>query len=175
MKTREGVSRSNGNGVVLTWHNAIMEPSDGRPPTCVGPVAGSGAAGSGRSVAGNRAAGGVSGPPCYALKPSRIESSAVENIYAVVVLVDAREAGKVTLAQLTDYLAMVSLSQLDLTADIGAINSILQLFAPRRPGVLPTTLTEWDARERCHEWFVSTRRLPAGSSCRRSRTRHPRR
>ena len=46
---------------------------------------------------------------------------------------DARAVGKVTLAQLTDHLAMVSLSQLDLTADIGDTNSILKLFAARGP------------------------------------------
>lgn len=37
-KTREGVSRSNGNGAVRTWHNVIMEPSDGAPATCVSPA-----------------------------------------------------------------------------------------------------------------------------------------
>jgi hypothetical protein len=47
--------------------------------------------------------------------------------------VDARAVGKVTLVQLTDQLAMVSLSQLDLIAEIGGTNSILKLFAARRP------------------------------------------
>jgi hypothetical protein len=132
-KTREGVSRSNGTGPVRTWHNAIMEPSDGGPATCAGPMTG-----------GGPLDGDVSKAPCFKLRPSRIESSAVENISAVVVLVDTRAAGNVTLAQLADYLAMVSLSQLDLSADIGGVNSILRLFAEPRPEALPTALTEWD-------------------------------
>ena len=67
-----------------------------------------------------------------------------EGITAVVVLVDARATGKVTLAQLTDYIAMVSLAQLDLTVDLGGINSILRLFAQPPPEVPPVALTEWD-------------------------------
>jgi hypothetical protein len=120
-KARNGVSRSNGDGPVRTWHNAIMEPSDGGPVTVKDGQ-----------------------PPSYKLKPSRIESTAAENIRAVVVLVDTRAAGKVTLAQLADYVAMVSLSQIDLTANLGSINSILRLFGEPRAEVPPAALTEWD-------------------------------
>jgi hypothetical protein len=131
-KTREGVSRSNGNGPVRTWHNAIMEPSDSAPVLNGAPVNG------GPDLCGD------TGIPCFKLKPSRIESSAAENVRAVVVLVDTRAAGVVNLSQLADYIAMVSLSQLDLTANVGAVNSILKLFAEPRPDAPPMGLTEWD-------------------------------
>jgi hypothetical protein len=120
-KTRNGVSRSNGSGAVRTWHNAIVGNSDGGPVIVR-----------------------EGQPSSYKLKPSRIESTVAENISAVVVLVDTRAAGKVTLAPLADYVAMVSLSQIDLNANLGSINSILRLFGEPRAEVPPTALTEWD-------------------------------
>ena len=119
-KSREGVSRSKGPGAVRTWHNATELPPEGDPR-----ITKDGA------------------PPSGRLEGSRIASSAAENITAVVALVDARNTGKVTLAQLTDYIAMVSLAQLDLSADLGGLNTILKLLGPQ-PWVLPTALTEWD-------------------------------
>jgi hypothetical protein len=67
-----------------------------------------------------------------------------EHITSTVVLVDARATGKVTLAQLADYISVVSMSQIDLTADLGGVDSILRLFAQPPPDVLPTGLSEWD-------------------------------
>ena len=125
-KSRDGVSHSRGTGPVRTWHNAIVEPSDGRAPVESGrqlnlPVESSGCPLTGRVEAG-----------CW------------EHITAVVVLVDARAAGKVTLAQLTDYISVVSLSQIDLSADLSGIDSILTLFAQPRPEFPPAGLTDWD-------------------------------
>ncbi len=122
-KAREGVSRSTGPGAVRTWHNATESPSDGGPTI-----------------------EDDTGPPRVKLSAGspRIVSPVAEGITAVVVLVDARATDKVTLAQLTDYIAMVSLAQLDLTADLGSINSILRLFADPLPAVPPTALTDWD-------------------------------
>jgi hypothetical protein len=120
-KTRAGVSRSNGAGPVRAWHNAIVESSDDGPTIY-----------------------SDTQPPQGRLKDSRIQSSVAEHITAVVLLVDGRATGPVTLAQLADYLAMVSLSQIDLGASLGNINSILRLFAEPRPATPPTALTEWD-------------------------------
>ncbi len=96
-KSREGVSHSKGPGPVLTWHNATDVPSEGDP--LIDPVRGA-------------AACDVSRAP-----PHRV--ARLRTHQRVVVLVDARATGKVTLAQLTDYIAMVSLAQLDLTVDLG--------------------------------------------------------
>lgn len=122
-KSPEDISRSDDAGPVRIWHNAIMLRSDDGPwvmdPT--------------RST---RA-------PSGRLKDSRIQSSAKEAITAVVVLLDASKMAGVNLAQTADYLAMVSLSQVDLRADLGATNTILRLFVDRT-GAAPSGLTEWD-------------------------------
>jgi hypothetical protein len=126
-KTREGVSRSGGAGPVRTWHNAIEEGADGRAS----------------SQSRYQLKMDINKPGC-ALSGSRIVADCWEHITAVVVLVDARATGKVTLAQLTDYISVVSLSQIDLTADLGGVDTILRLFAQPPPDVLPTGLSEWD-------------------------------
>ena len=125
-KTREGVSRSGGTGAVRTWHNAIVEPSDGSAST-------------GSRLQIPKVAGSASCPLL-----GRIEKGCWEHITAVVVLVDTRATGKVTLTQLADYISVVSLSQIDLSADLGGVDSILRLFAQPPPDVPPTGLTEWD-------------------------------
>jgi hypothetical protein len=124
-KTREDLLHSDQAGPVRVWHNAVELRSDDGPWVYqnVGPAH---AAKQGR------------------LKDSRISESAKEAITAVVVLLDAKKMGKVTLAQTADYLAMVSLSQIDLKADLGATNTILKLFDDAPTGAAPAALTEWD-------------------------------
>ena len=117
-KSREGVSRSKGTGPVRTWHNAVVEH---RP---------------GDRILLKRPSCGLTG--------SRITVGCLEYITAVVVLVDAGATGKVTLAQLADYISVVSLSQIDLSASFGGVDSILQLFSQPRPDVPPARITEWD-------------------------------
>jgi len=123
-KTREGVSRYAGTGPVRVWHNATEEPSDGDPVTTFNAR--------GRTMARGK------------LQASRIKASVAENIHAVVVLVDARGTHGTTLAQLGDYIAMVSLAKIDLDAQLGGIDTILQLFAEPRPANIPASLTSWD-------------------------------
>jgi hypothetical protein len=127
-KSREGVSHSGGTGPVRTWHNAIEEGGDGRAVT---------------DSSQHQLNLPINKPGC-ALSGSRIVADCWEHITAVVVLVDATATGKVTLAQLTDFISVVSLSQIDLSADLGGVDSILRLFAQPRPEVLPAGLTEWD-------------------------------
>ena len=137
-KSREGVSRSGGTGPVRTWHNAILTVSD------VGAVNSNSAlpqvAGNSRVTTGSRL--NISAPSCPL--NGRIVAGCWEHINAVVVLVDARKTGKVSLAQLADFISVVSLSQIDLSADLGGIDSILRLFAQPRPEVPPAGITEWD-------------------------------
>jgi hypothetical protein len=125
-KTRDGVSRSGGVGPVRTWHNAIVEPADGTAST------------------GSRLAQQLQSGRAGCPQTSRVAAGCWEHITAVVVLVDARATGKVTVEQLADFISVVSLSQIDLTADLGGIDSILRLFAQPPPDVLPAGLTEWD-------------------------------
>ena len=50
----------------------------------------------------------------------------------------------VNLAQLADFISVVTLSQIDLSANFGGVDTILKLFAQPRPGVPPAGITEWD-------------------------------
>lgn len=124
-KTREDLLNADEAGPVRIWHNAVVLRSDDGPWVYqnLGPA---------HAVKQGR------------LKDSRIVASDKEAISAVVVLLDARKMGKVSLAQASDYLAMVSLSQVDLKADVAAANTILKLFAEPETGLAPTGLTEWD-------------------------------
>jgi hypothetical protein len=137
-KSREGVSRSVGTGPVRTWHNAILATSDGAPASSAAALPQ--VAGNARVSTGSRL--NISAPSCPT--SSRIAAGCWEHINAVVVLVDARAMGKVTLTQLADFISVVSLSQIDLSADLGHVDSILRLFAHPRPEVPPAGLTEWD-------------------------------
>ena len=137
-KSREGVSRSGGTGPVRTWHNAILTISD------VGAVNSASAlpqvAGNAQITTGSRL--NISAPSCPL--NGRIVAGCWEHINAVVVLVDASKTGKASLAQLADFISVVSLSQIDLSADLGGIDSILRLFAQPQPEVPPAGITEWD-------------------------------
>jgi len=131
-KSREGVSRSGGTGPVRTWHNAILVGADNEAINQVSALD--------QVSTGSRLDINAPGCPLH----GRIEAGCWEHINAVVVLVDARATGKVTLAQLADFISVVSLSQIDLSADLGGVDSILRLFAQPRPEVPPARLTEWD-------------------------------
>jgi hypothetical protein len=131
-KSRDGVSRSGGTGPVRTWHNAILAGADGEATNQASAL-------SQVSTTSPIDIGATSCP-----LNGRIAAGCWEHINAVVVLVDTRAMGKVTLAQLADYISVVSLSQIDLSADLGHVDSILRLFAQPRPEVPPAGLTEWD-------------------------------
>lgn len=137
-KSREGVSRLVGTGPVRTWHNAILTGADNEAINSVSPLDQVSALS--QVSTGSRL--DIGAPSCPL--SGRIAAGCWEHINAVVVLVDARATGKVTLAQLADYISVVSLSQIDLSADLGTVDSILRLFAQPRPEVLPTGITEWD-------------------------------
>jgi len=137
-KTREGVSRSGGSGPVRTWHNAILTGADNE---AINQMSGlNHVAALDQTSTGSRLQ--LNKPSCP--MSGRIAAGCWEHINAVVVMVDVRETGKVSLAQLADFISIVSLSQIDLTADLGNIDSILRLFAKPRPEVLPVGLTDWD-------------------------------
>jgi hypothetical protein len=139
-KSREGVSRSAGTGPVRTWHNAILVGADNEAINQAATLSAAGTSANRGVTTGSRLSIDKPGCPLH----GRIEAGCWEHINAVVVLVDARATGKVTLAQLADYISVVSLSQIDLSAALGGVDSILQLFAQPRPEVPPAGITEWD-------------------------------
>lgn len=80
------------------------------------------------------------GPP-----PSRRRRPTRQDFMRVLIIVDARQAQGVQFQALADYLAMVSLAQLDPEGHTAGIPTILNLFEDRQNGqVVPTAMTEWD-------------------------------
>lgn len=72
---------------------------------------------------------------------SRLSTQIVDNIIRTIVIVDVDDVSHVDATQLSDYVAMVSLAQIDPEADTSAYASILNVF--NDPGSAPY-LTEWD-------------------------------
>ena len=81
-------------------------------------------------------------PPNVAVDgPSRIHSGIVDALKSVIVIVDSTKLTGTTWQQLGDYLAVVSLAQVDLEANPAAFDSILNLFT--NPAAY-SGLTDWD-------------------------------
>ena len=81
-------------------------------------------------------------PPQIAVAgPSRIHSGIVDALLYVIIIVDATKLTGTTWQQLGDYLAVVSLAQIDPKADLADFDSILNLFS--NPAAY-SGLTDWD-------------------------------
>lgn len=73
--------------------------------------------------------------------PSRVHSGVRDDLQYVIILVDATKLSGTTWQQLGDYLAFVSLAQIDLNTDPAEYDSILNLFS--NPAAY-SGLTDWD-------------------------------
>lgn len=91
---------------------------------------------------------------------SRLNSRIVDQLYKSIVIVDIDAVSGLNAAQLGDYLAMVSLAQVDPEAETGAFDTVLNLFADPR-GV--QGLTEWDASYLQALYESPSRRRSAGA------------
>ncbi|CAN7155938.1 hypothetical protein [Brevundimonas sp. LjRoot202] len=120
----------------VRWWN-ISQPTDSdtgqstvRMPgqcnrTCIG-------SGSAMDYAPNTAVRGV----------SRLSSQYRQDMKRAFVIIDVDRLGQTSLAQLGDYLAMVTLAQIDPDADTRRFDTILNLFDD--PATAPAGLTGWD-------------------------------
>ncbi|MBC7768017.1 MAG: hypothetical protein H7124_04470 [Phycisphaerales bacterium] len=76
---------------------------------------------------------------------SRLYRATRQDFNRVLVIVDARQAAGLNFEALGDYLAMVTLAQLDARANASAVPSILNLFSERAiNGGASARLTDWD-------------------------------
>jgi hypothetical protein len=73
--------------------------------------------------------------------PSRIHSGTRDDLMYVLIIVDATKLNGTTWQQIGDYLAVVSLAQIDPKADPAAFDSILNLFTN---AAAYSGLTDWD-------------------------------
>lgn len=64
-----------------------------------------------------------------------------DDLQRLVVVVDVAQAEGRSVEALTGYLAMVTFAQMDMRADMGAFDTVLNLF---RPGASVSGLTAWD-------------------------------
>jgi len=92
---------------------------------------------------GPECAGGVIGfaPRTNVFAASRLRTQFVDNLIRAVVIVDVDQVRDVSILQLADYIAMVSLAQIDPDADTRGYASILNVFADPAGSA---SLTSWD-------------------------------
>lgn len=78
--------------------------------------------------------------------PSHLRRRTRQDFLRILIIVDARQAQGVQFQALADYLAMVSLAQLDPDGETAGVPTILNLFAERDAAGAATTtsMTEWD-------------------------------
>jgi hypothetical protein len=92
---------------------------------------------------GSECAGGVIGfaPRTNVFAASRLRTQFVDNLMRAVVIVDVDQVRDVSILQLADYIAMVSLAQIDPDADTRGYASILNVFDDPEGSA---SLTNWD-------------------------------
>lgn len=80
-------------------------------------------------------------PPVISVsRASRLRTDIRDDLLKAIIVVDMDSVTGLTFTQLADYLALVSLSQVDPEADVGSYNTVLNVFTdPATPG-----LTSWD-------------------------------
>jgi len=115
---------------IRIWYNTRLGCADGASVTTTGPPAALG------SIS---AIGDGPTPLCTAVG-ARIPAI-VESITSAIVVIDLRQTNNITLEQMADYVALISLAQVHLHADHGSEPSILQLFGGTKP---PQGMTAWD-------------------------------
>jgi hypothetical protein len=81
------------------------------------------------------------GPKVRLPTSTRLSSPIVDSLIRTVIIVDLEQVGGVSVPQLADYLAMVTLAQIDPDADTHAFQSVLNVF--ESPASV-NGLTEWD-------------------------------
>lgn len=80
-------------------------------------------------------------PPVIAVsRASRLRSDIRDDLFKAIIIVDTEKTAGISLAQLADYCALVSLAQVDPEADVASFDTVLNVFEdPMTPG-----LTDWD-------------------------------
>lgn len=80
-------------------------------------------------------------PQIAVASASRLTTQIVDNLTRAIVIVDVDQVSEVSALQLADYIAMVSLAQIDPKADTSGYATILNVFdAPE----ISDSLTDWD-------------------------------
>lgn len=75
---------------------------------------------------------------------TRLQGSTRQDLNYVLVIADTRRASGVTVNALADYIAFISLAQVNPDVNTASYPSILNLFNERAGGQRTTELTQWD-------------------------------
>jgi hypothetical protein len=73
---------------------------------------------------------------------TRLKLTATRNISSVIVVVDSTKIGNINFGQLTDYIGLVGLAQINFEKQPGDVPTILRLFESSVSR--PTEMTAWD-------------------------------
>ncbi len=84
---------------------------------------------------------GLNGPPVVAGANSLITNSVQDQLWTATVIVDVPQVSGLSWRQLADYLAIVSLAQIDPKGDSSGYDSILNIFESPNSA---SELTDWD-------------------------------
>lgn len=84
--------------------------------------------------------GAAGAPVIMSTGASRLSSQIVDALYKSIIIVDVARIGQVNTTQLGDYLALVSLAQIDDQAETGSFDTVLNLFS----GGGRDGMTDWD-------------------------------
>jgi len=118
---------------VRVWYNREFGGADAGPVTSDTSMEGFALGPSSGAVTNSRA------------KDSRLVFNDVMLFSSVIVIVDGNVVAGLQFGQLADYIAMVSMTELDMDAPLGSAPTILRLFAERGAGETPAAgLTPWD-------------------------------
>ena len=136
---------------VRVWYNTITAPPQ---PGAVNPEQYSenptpteAPGGSAGATASATAAAGVTAAVDAAQDYSLLNFNEVQSFTSVIVVVDTKRAAGFNLDQLSDYIAVLGLSQINLDSDYGGAPTILSIFAPsasRAAKPVPASITGWD-------------------------------
>jgi hypothetical protein len=107
---------------VRVWHNWDYAPADGTRPTEYSPYG---------------------APTIGHPKDSRIVTNVVRGAWGVVAVVDTGKVAGVSVVQLTDYIALAGLAQVNPDAHPAGADSIITLF-DGSPAEAPPSLSAWD-------------------------------
>lgn len=80
-------------------------------------------------------------PQINVASASRLTTQIVDNLIRAIVIVDVDQVSDVSILQLADYIALVTLAQIDPDADTSGFASILNVFETPE---IADSLTEWD-------------------------------
>jgi hypothetical protein len=76
-------------------------------------------------------------------KGSRLTTTSTRDIFSVIVVVDSTQLENVNFGQLTDYVGLIGLAQIDLDKPLGDAPTILKLFTAN-DATRPAAMTAWD-------------------------------